>query len=173
MPDVARELRAAVAMSRLALLLLVAFAAVIGSTLMATQAADVATTKDEASATISGVELQRMGGFGMGFGGPARVHGFGGFGAIEVSAEFEQTAKGIANNDTDVQNLIAEGYNVTAVRPLIKNVVDAEGYVTTRANSAVLLLEKDTSGYASVNVDLEEGKVTQIVIMTRTVIDKT
>jgi hypothetical protein len=58
------------------------------------------------------------------------------------------------------------------VRPIIKTVVDADGNVVTKATSAVLTLQKDTTGHASVMVDIEEAKVTQIVILTKTVIDK-
>lgn len=149
--------------------------------LMATHATDATGTEDTAivTTTSSGnsTELPFGNGSGNGFGGPGggggRGHGQGGFASLEVSAEFKQTVTDIANNDTDVQNLLAEGYNVTSVRPIIKSVVDAEGLVTTKATSAVLTLEKDTSGFASVNVNLEQAKVTQIVIMTRTVIDKT
>jgi hypothetical protein len=162
----------------------VAFAALAGSILMATHATDATGTEDTNTVTTTSsgnsTELPFWNGSGMGFGGPGggggRGHGpegFGGFAPLEVSAEFKQTVTDIANNDTDVQNLLAEGYNVTSVRPIIKNVVDAEGLVTTKATSAILTLEKDTSGFASVNVDLEQAKVTQIVIMTRTVIDKT
>ena len=100
------------------------------------------------------------------------MRGFGGFGSIEVSEEFEQTVISIAESDSDVQNLITDGYNVTSVRPIIKTVVDAEGNVVTKATSAVLTLQKDTTGHATVMVDIEEAKVTQIVILTRTVIDK-
>ena len=78
----------------------------------------------------------------------------------------------IAESDQDVQNLIADGYNVTAVRPIIKTVVDAEGNVVTKVTSAILLLQKDTTGHATVLVNIEEAKVTQIVILTRTVIEK-
>jgi hypothetical protein len=111
----------------------------------------------------------------MGFGRRGMRFGmrdFGGFGSIEVSEEFEQTVTSIAESDTDVQNLITDGYNVTSVRPIIKTVVDAEGNVVTKATSAVLTLQKDTTGHATVMVDIEEAKVTQIVILTRTVIDK-
>jgi hypothetical protein len=97
---------------------------------------------------------------------------FGGFGSIEVSDEFKQTVTNIAENDTDVQNLLADGYNVTSVRPIIKTVIDAEGNVVTKATSAVLALQKDTTGQATVMVDIEEAKVTEIVILTRTVIEK-
>jgi len=99
-------------------------------------------------------------------------HGFGGFGPIEVSEEFEQTVTDIAESDTDVQSLIIEGYNVTLVRPIIKTVVDSTGNVVTKATNAVLILQKDTTGHASIMVNIEEAKVTQIVILTRTVIDK-
>jgi hypothetical protein len=98
--------------------------------------------------------------------------GFGGVGPIEVSEEFKQTVINIAENDSDVQNLITEGYNATAIRPILKTVIDAEGNVVTKATSAVLILQKDTTGYATVTVDIEGAKVTQIVILTRTVIDK-
>ena len=100
------------------------------------------------------------------------MHDFGGFGSIEVSEEFEQIVTSIAENDTDVQDLIADGYNVTSVQPIIKTVIDGEGNVVTKATSAVLTLQKDTTGHATVMVDIEEAKVTQIIILTRTVIDK-
>ena len=111
----------------------------------------------------------------MGFGRhrmQSGMRGFGGFGPIEVSEEFEQTVTSIAESDTDVQNLITDGYNVTSVRPIIKTVIDAEGNVVTKATNAGLTLQKDTTGHATVMVDIEEAKVTQIVILTRTVIDK-
>ncbi len=109
-----------------------------------------------------------LGRHGMRFG----KRDFGGFGPIEVSEEFKQTVTSMAENDTDVQNLINDGYNVTSVRPIIKTIVDGEGTVVTKATSAILTLQKDTTGYATVKVDIEEAKVTQIIILTRTVIDK-
>lgn len=102
----------------------------------------------------------------------SEMRGFGGFGPVEVSEEFEQTVTSIAESDTDVQDLINDGYNITSVNPIIKTVIDAEGNVVTKATSAVLTLQKDTTGHATVMVDIEEAKVTQIVILTRTVIDK-
>jgi hypothetical protein len=59
--------------------------------------------------------------------------------------------------------------------PIIKTVIDADGTLVTKATIAVVMLQKDTesaAGVASVLVDLENSKVTQIVILTRTVIDK-
>jgi hypothetical protein len=109
-----------------------------------------------------------FGGHGMRFG----RRGFGGVGPIEVSEEFKQTVINIAENDSDVQNFITEGYNATAIRPILKTVIDAEGNVVTTATSAVLVLQKDTTGHATVMVDIENAKVTQIIIVTRTVIDK-
>lgn len=100
------------------------------------------------------------------------MHDFGGFGSIEISEEFEQTVISIAQNDTDVQDLINDGYNVTSVIPLIKTVVDGEGNIVTKATSAVVTLQNDSTGHATILVNVEEAKVTQIVILTRTVIDK-
>jgi hypothetical protein len=92
------------------------------------------------------------------------TRGFGGFGPIKVSEDFKQTVTTIAENDTDVQNLINDGYNVTAVNPIISTVIDGEGNVVTKATSAVLILQKDTTGHATVMVNIEQAKVTQIVI---------
>ena len=171
----------------LALLSLVAFAAVMGGILLTAQAVDTNTTTDEntLSTSIAAVDSNCSDVLGKGFGGMGfgRHRGgpmgaFGGCGAIEVSEEFKQKVTDIAENDPDVQNLLADGYNVTAVRPIIKSVVDADGYVTSKATSAIVMLQKGTSdtstasSCASVLVDVENAKVTEIVILTRTVIDK-
>lgn len=97
----------------------------------------------------------------------------GGIGNIEVSLEYTATVNAILNNDTDVQNLITEGYNITSIRPIIKSIIGAEGTVTTKATTAIVTLQNGTSGYAVAIVDISQSKVTQIVIFTRTVIDKT
>lgn len=93
-------------------------------------------------------------------------------GFVEVSAEYNQTVINIAKSDSDVQKLLAEGYTISAVRPIIKSIVQADGSVVTKATSAVVMLAKDTTGRASVYVDVANGKVTKIVILTRTVIQK-
>jgi len=162
----------------LALLSIVAFAAVIGGFLLTTQAADTTVTTDANTANTATITVDsncsdvlgwNFGGMGFGRRG---FGGFGGFGPVEVSAEFVQNVTNIAKSDADVQKLLADGYNITLVRPVIKSVVDADGYVTAKATSAIVMLQKDTSGRASVFVNLEEGKVTRIVILTRTVIEK-
>jgi hypothetical protein len=102
-------------------------------------------------------------------GGPHRGRGFV---FIEVSEEFEESILAIAEGDEDVQALLDEGYNVTGVRPIIKTVVDGNGDVVTKATDAIVLLEKEDTGRAGVWVNLDEAKVTEIVIVTRTVIEK-
>jgi hypothetical protein len=101
---------------------------------------------------------------GAGRGGPGQL--------IEVSEEFKTNVVNIAKNDEDVQKLLSEGYNVTDVRPIISSIVAGNGDVTTKATEAVVMLQKDTTGRAVVWIDVEEGKVTRIVIETRTVIEK-
>jgi hypothetical protein len=99
-------------------------------------------------------------------------HAFGGFGAIQVSDEFKQNVNSIAQADSDVQNLLNTGYNVTSVTPILGSTVNANGNVVTKASSAILTLEKDTTGRATVLVDMDQAKVTKIYIETRTLIKK-
>jgi len=104
-----------------------------------------------------------------GFGGRGR----GGWGPITVSQEYQDNVISIAKNDTDVQNLIAEGYNITAVRPIISTTVEADGTVTMKATTAIVTLTQNTTGRAFVWVNVEQAKVTRIEILTITVIEKT
>jgi hypothetical protein len=108
---------------------------------------------------------------GRGFGG-GRGGGCGG-GTITVSQEFRDNVINIAENDSDVQTLITDGYNVTNVRPIITTTVAADGTVTMKATSAIVMLEQGTTGRAAVWVDVEQAKVTRIEIVSMTVIDKT
>jgi hypothetical protein len=121
--------------------------------------------------TESDVILDYGGCFGGGHRFGRRGFGWGG-GSITVSQEYKDNVINIAQNDLDVQDLIADGYNITDVRPIISTVVEGDGTVTMKATTAVVMLEKDTTGRAFVTVNVEEGKVTQIVILTRTVIEK-
>jgi hypothetical protein len=95
-----------------------------------------------------------------------------GWGPIEISEEFKNNVVNIAKSDPDVQNLLLEGYNVTRIKPIIKTVVEADGSVVAKAKSAILTLRKDNSGMVFVWVDVGNGKVTRIEIITRIVIEK-
>ncbi len=95
-------------------------------------------------------------------------------GRLEVSDDYEANVMAIAESDADVQELLASGYSIVGVRPIVTSIVDADGDVVTRASSAIVLLAKeDATGHAWARVDLDAGKVTKIVIVSRTVIDKT
>ncbi len=106
--------------------------------------------------------------FGMGHRG-----GMGEFGpsAIQVSSDFTANVTNIAKNDSDVQNLLNQNYNITSVRPIISTSIDGNGNVVTKASTAELTLV-GTNGRALVIVDLDQAKVTKIVTMTVTEIDK-
>ncbi|MDW8023740.1 MAG: hypothetical protein RMJ15_08415 [Nitrososphaerota archaeon] len=95
-----------------------------------------------------------------------------GRGFIEVSDEFRVNVIKIAKSDVDVQNLLNEGYNVTRVKPVIKAVVAGDDAVSVKATSAILMREKDATERAIVKVDVENAKVTEIMILTKTVIQK-
>jgi Tfp pilus assembly protein PilE len=91
---------------------------------------------------------------------------------INVSEEFKDGVINIAKSDQDVQKLLADGYNITGVRPIITSTVEANGNVAIKATSAIVMLHKDTTGSAFVWVDVGAGKVTRIEISTRTLIEK-
>jgi len=143
---------------------MVAVAAILGGIVLTTYAADNGQENSNGFAEwINGRMMPGTCGWSRGWG----RNGF-----IEVSEEYEENVINIAESDDDVRGLLTDGYSVTGVRPVIKFSVDADGDVVTKATSAIVMLEKDTTSYASVWVDLEEGKVTEIVILTRTVIEK-
>ncbi len=130
------------------------------------------------TSTESGI-MFNYGDYYNGTSAPFGRHGHGcgcsgwGFGRpITVSEEYKTNVINIAQNDSDVQNLLADGYNITDVRPIIATTVEGDGTVTMKATTAIVILEKDTTGRAFVTVNVEEGKVTEIVILTRTVIEK-
>jgi len=104
-----------------------------------------------------------------GFGG-RNGGGLGGF--ITVSQGFKDNVINIAKSDSDVQNLLAEGYNITGVRPIISTTVEADGTVTMKATTAIVTMTQNTTGRAFVWVNVEQAKVTRIEILSITVIEK-
>jgi hypothetical protein len=111
--------------------------------------------------------------FGMGRRGIDRGFG-GGFGpgAIQVSADFTANVTNIARSDSDVQNLLSQGFNITSIRPVITTSIDGNGNLSTKASTANVLLQGNNGSRAFAVVDLTQEKVTKIVTMTITEIDK-
>jgi len=108
--------------------------------------------------------------FAMGHRGePTRM---GGFQGIQVSTEFTQNLTTIARSDSDVQNLLNQGYNITSIRPVISTIIDGNGNIVTKASTANVLLQGDNGSRAFVVVDLSQAKVTKIVTLVVTVIEK-
>jgi hypothetical protein len=173
----------------LTLLTITAFAAIVGELMVTAQATETDSTATDTKTTAtadqsSGMAVLQYWDVGgdmtreQGFGGGPRGHGdgggfMGGVGNIEVSSEYTANVNAILTVDTDVQNLVSEGYNVTSIHPIVRNIVEADGTIATKATTATIMLQNGTSGFATVSVDVENAKVTQIVIITRTVIDKT
>jgi hypothetical protein len=155
----------------LILLALVAIAAVVGNIVYTVSATN---NEEENNNGFTGwlngaTSLNGLGTCGWGHGGR---RGGGPYGFIEVSEEYKDNVINIAKSDPDVQALLDEGYNITAVRPIIASIVEADGTVVTKATNAIVMLQNGTTGSASVWVNVEEGKVTKIVILTMTVIEK-
>jgi len=120
------------------------------------------------------MDSQAFSGFGGGPGGHGGHGGgfMGGMANIEVSTEYTANVNAILDNDTDVQNLVSQGYNVTSINPIVKNVIGGDGTLTTQATTAIVTMQNGSSGYATVKVDVANSTVTQIITITRTVIDK-
>jgi hypothetical protein len=111
--------------------------------------------------------------FGMGQRGMDRGFG-GGFGpgAIQVSSDYIANVTSIAKSDSDVQNLLNQGYNITSIRPVITTTIDGNGNVVTQASTANVFLQGNNGSRSFVVVDLSQAKVTKIVTLTVTEIDK-
>jgi hypothetical protein len=174
--------RKTIALSAIALVTLSALLGVVTMTALAetnststdtTTATTAPTTTDTTMAPPDG-GMQMMDQGGMGSHG-GRGHGMdmmGGMGGVEISQEYNATVTAILENDTDTANLLAQGYSVTSIHPNIKTVVGGDGTVTAKATTANVILTNGTTGFARVNVDIENYKVTYIETITRTVIDK-
>jgi hypothetical protein len=134
------------------------------------------TTQDPTQQFGAGMMNQ---GFGMGPGGQGgrmqqqEMMGNSGMSNYEVTTEYTANVNSILGNDTDVANLLSQGYNVTSIHPIVKNVIQGDGTITTAASTAIVTLQNGTQGYSTVNVDVTNAKVTYIETITRTVIDKT
>jgi hypothetical protein len=129
-------------------------------------------TQDTTNAQYAANKQMMEQGFG-GRGHSARMELVGnGMYGIEVSSEYTANVNSILGNDTDVASLIQQGYNVTSINPIVKNIIEGDGTIATKANTAIVTMQNGISGYATVNVDVTNAKVTQITLITRTVIDK-
>jgi hypothetical protein len=121
----------------------------------------------------------QMGDQGFGMGMQGRGHGnemgpMGGMNSnIEVSSEYNATVNTILSSDTDVANLISQGYTVRSINPIIKSVIGADGTITTKASTATVIMQNGTVGIAKITIDITNAKVTYIETITRTIIDKT
>jgi hypothetical protein len=109
-----------------------------------------------------GMGHRMEGGFGGGFGPQA----------IQISADFTANVTDIAKSDSDVQALITQGFNITSIRPIITTSIDGNGNITTKASTANVLLEGNNGSRSFIIVDLSQAKVTKIVTLTVTEIDK-
>ncbi len=164
------------------LLSIVVLATVATGLVLATQAAANADTSSSSysnsnvSATTSNsTDENPCIGNGYMLGDFGNHHMMNGFGTIQVSDEFKQNVTSIAENDSDVQNLLNDGYNITSIKPIITSTVDGNGNVVSQATSAVVILQKDSTdstGVAYVLVDLTQAQVTRIETITRTIIEK-
>ncbi len=138
---------------------------------LALAAAGVATAQSNGDVT-SYTDLENLQNGPCGFPQCGHLRGNLGFGPlISVSEEFKENVINIAKSDTDVQNLLDAGYENMNVKPIIEATVQGDGDVAIKATGAIVTLCRNESR-ALLQVDLEAGKVTKIVTVERTVIEK-
>ncbi len=85
---------------------------------------------------------------------------------LVLSDEFKQHVLEILMSDNRTAALLNEGYNITAIKPVIQGVVEGDGTVTLHAVKAIVVLREkngNTHGAALVVVDLVNNKVVKIV----------
>jgi hypothetical protein len=146
------------------LLSVIAVAALLGGSVLTVYASeDTMASNGDFAPRFNGDMLRRAFRNSRGF----CQHGF-----VEVSEEFEEQVLNIANDDEDVKDLLANGYDISGIRPIIKAFVDGDGNVESKVTSAIVILTTEETGRASVWVDLAEAKVTKIMIVTRQIIEK-
>ena len=167
-----------------ALMLLTVFAAVAGGIYVSAQDSESNSTTSDTNNSDNPCVISddsqfwamddMIGPHNIGRGPPGfRQRFMGGMANVELSTEYKATVTNILNADDDVQKLLNEGYSIQTIRPIMKTTLEADGTLTTKATTAKVLLHNGDSGRATITVDLEQAKVTQIIILTRTVIDKT
>jgi hypothetical protein len=178
----------------LTLLSVIVIAAVAGSIVLAVQSmvkadptASVASNSEIASSSVNATDSgpRDLNGFGGGpmmmgegprggMGGPRGLERCGGFGpeAYQVSADFTANVTNIAQSDSDVQTLLTQGFNITSIHPVVTTTIDGNGNVVTKASTADVFLQGNNGSRSFVVVDLAQAKVTKIVTLNVTEIDK-
>jgi hypothetical protein len=177
----------------LLLLSIIAVALVAGSLIFLTQSlakADTTTSVATDPGTTPATSINasdnspiNFGGFGygpmargmesrFGMGGPRGMERGFGAQAIQISSDFTANVTNIAKSDSDVQNLLNQGFNITSIRPVITTSIDGNGNMVTQASTANVLLVGNNGSRSFVVVDLSQAKVTKIVTLTVTEIDK-
>jgi hypothetical protein len=82
--------------------------------------------------------------------------------SIEISEGFKEKVVNILKSNENTSKLLDEGYNITAIRPIIKLVVQDDGTVVLKAVGAWVTLHKEGGGVVHVLVDLENSTVVKI-----------
>lgn len=113
-------------------------------------------TSNATSATYVGRSVVWMHGFR---GGRGMLKQF----VVEVSDEYRAKVESILRSDPDVSALLEKGYNITAIKPIVKLVVQGNGSVVASADKATVILVKNGGDRAIVYVDVASGSVIEIV----------
>lgn len=91
---------------------------------------------------------------------------------LVLSQEFREHVVEILMSDNRTAALLHEGFNITAIKPIVQGVVEGDGTVKLHVVKAIVVLREksgDTRAAAIAVVDLVSGKVVKLVEHSTTV----
>ncbi len=84
------------------------------------------------------------------------------YGIFELSSEFKDKVLSILRSDRNVSRLLDEGYDISAIRPIIKIAVQGDGSAALKVAEVWVSLYKEGEGVVHVLINYGEGKVVKI-----------
>jgi len=80
---------------------------------------------------------------------------------VQVSLEYNETVMDILHSNEETSKLLAQGYNVISIRPVIRAYIEGDGTVVFKAQQALVVLS-DGSVTVTYLVDISSRAVTHI-----------
>ncbi|MEM1645568.1 MAG: hypothetical protein QXL96_06840 [Ignisphaera sp.] len=83
--------------------------------------------------------------------------------AVEISNEFKEKVIKILELNPNTSNLLANGYNITYIKPIINLIVQGDGSVVMKVIRAIVLMVKPGEGRVLAYVNLETSTIEKLI----------
>ena len=90
---------------------------------------------------------------------------------VQVSPEYNETVMDILRSNEETSKLLAQGYNVISIRPVIRAYIEGDGTVVFKAQQALVVLS-DGSATVTYLVDISSRAVTHIATINISALKK-